>query len=874
MASTRMLTQLLRDDNIAYAVRPVSTFSQIIENKDTYITSDIKVIFMINCGAVYNINKALNLSQSERRCFILDNHRPFHLANVHSRENVVVFDDKTPDAIELDTARSSMFNEESADTTYSQPDNLLRSQHGGTIDFDFPASDDDSDYSDRSSDSSEGDSDDHDEMQFEDELSEDEDLENNDEEAASDDEDQIGEAESDDVEDEAVDVGDGDDDAVVVSTEDTDGINQNNVDNIQESDNTMNTDAVDDDAVIADLSDNGSNSAPTNADYISSDNSNETSGEGSNTSSSGKRATDGEAEINDGNEDEDDTQPRGVKRKGLQQKYDPKKQKKIEYKNYYRKFYDHAPPTAVMMYNLISSRGGSATPLEHIWQAVLGVMDQYHKYRLSEENFQGCREWLREILGDHVSASNSSSQNSRYTVGEGDQEVVIPGAETGHIVHSRDYKLFLYRHQSLFDAMFHSPIVASSLHIWSQSQGEGKLREVLATLGLPLQQCKQLFNFMNPSMRRHFHAEVTKDRSSVLEPHLDENGTEIRNKSKDEFDNEKLIANFCKELIGYSFFRYNSFRNPVSSSDVVLAASALLEMCKSEDFAPLTHADSRGAQNDENVNNQNAAAINQSNTNNGMKKESGGNLSMMVAFNDAYDCLGMRSDDLLKKGINTAIAIQKAIVRRATMLLEEGSDALHSMHRFYYTNINNISESGRGTSGGTLASIATNPNSRSHSSKGNNSNIDFDSNSQDIDSIFSRPLVLARLGHFVMDVKRSLKKKDGGWVGSKLFPFFLLSKRRDRMLIVGVSPLHGKFGEKEGPDGVNNMSEQQINNLKVLASFKHFYKAAAVDLKIEYKCDGFDSNIIEIAVEDAYDFIGNLDRLYREAVNPKQLGKL
>ena len=43
---------------------------------------------------MHNIPKAFELEQGgDTRCFIMDNHRPFHLANVHSRHNVVVFDD-------------------------------------------------------------------------------------------------------------------------------------------------------------------------------------------------------------------------------------------------------------------------------------------------------------------------------------------------------------------------------------------------------------------------------------------------------------------------------------------------------------------------------------------------------------------------------------------------------------------------------------------------------------------------------------------------------------------------------------------------------------------------------------------------------------
>ena len=52
MAATRMLTQLLRIDNIAYVVRPVTNFSQVLQNFRSYVTTEIKTIILINCGAV------------------------------------------------------------------------------------------------------------------------------------------------------------------------------------------------------------------------------------------------------------------------------------------------------------------------------------------------------------------------------------------------------------------------------------------------------------------------------------------------------------------------------------------------------------------------------------------------------------------------------------------------------------------------------------------------------------------------------------------------------------------------------------------------------------------------------------------------------
>jgi hypothetical protein len=50
---------------------------------------------------MHNIAKVFNLEQGgDTRCIIFDNHRPLHLANIHSQHNVVVFDDVH--AIEMD----------------------------------------------------------------------------------------------------------------------------------------------------------------------------------------------------------------------------------------------------------------------------------------------------------------------------------------------------------------------------------------------------------------------------------------------------------------------------------------------------------------------------------------------------------------------------------------------------------------------------------------------------------------------------------------------------------------------------------------------------------------------------------------------------
>ena len=59
MASAKILTQLLRSENVAYKLRPVANFSHIASIVEEFTTSEIKTVFMINCGAVRDIELVL-----------------------------------------------------------------------------------------------------------------------------------------------------------------------------------------------------------------------------------------------------------------------------------------------------------------------------------------------------------------------------------------------------------------------------------------------------------------------------------------------------------------------------------------------------------------------------------------------------------------------------------------------------------------------------------------------------------------------------------------------------------------------------------------------------------------------------------------------
>lgn len=115
-----MLCQLLRGDHIAYTVRAATNLSQMLRVFQTSLTSDIKTLFLVNCGVIHDIPKLLELEQGgDLRCFILDNHRPIHLKNYYSKHNVVVFGGPS-DFQDIPSDGSELSSEHSEDSDDSE----------------------------------------------------------------------------------------------------------------------------------------------------------------------------------------------------------------------------------------------------------------------------------------------------------------------------------------------------------------------------------------------------------------------------------------------------------------------------------------------------------------------------------------------------------------------------------------------------------------------------------------------------------------------------------------------------------------------------------------------------------------------------------
>jgi hypothetical protein len=193
----------------------------------------------------------------------------------------------------------------------------------------------------------------------------------------------------------------------------------------------------------------------------------------------------------------------------------------------------HASPTALMLLPQIRTKFSAYghIPLDIMWQAILGITDQYTRGRSPEDIYDSYCDYLKLNLADHLeTATDRVNYNIQEVVStEGGvatirgtvanpaaptaenataiTSITVPGAQTGHIELSSDYRFFLYRHWSLYDSMFHSVYVASKFTIWN-SRGKSRVNELLAEMGVSLQQCKQSYQYMNPQTRDQFRNQL------------------------------------------------------------------------------------------------------------------------------------------------------------------------------------------------------------------------------------------------------------------------------------------------------------------------------------------------------------------------------
>ena len=402
-----------------------------------------------------------------------------------------------------------------------------------------------------------------------------------------------------------------------------------------------------------------------------------------------------------------------------------------------------------------------------LWLACVGVTDAYLHSRLDLSGYSVLAMELRNksnhlfpndqfdrvsntVYAEHLlggEAQDSSNNNNKLTK--------IGFSGNGRILSESDFRFFLLRHSSLFDAMVYSGFVSTKLQL-TTTRGMQKLQELLAKMGYPLEECHQPFAFMKPNLRRN-----------------------LREKIKD-YAEEYGLENF--EFT--SFFRITGYQSLLSACDTSYAVSALLE-CTS-------NTSGNNSSNNREVQDDDAALIESFNiafdalnsnaaptvSLNGL---SGGGNDLVSLVNGG----SLTGSTGLGAGIRLAMSLQKSIMTTASSLMERG--AITRLRHFRYAYVTCSSQAH--TLGVNAAGPpATRSNEQQEGDKP--------------DHVFCKPLALTRLAHYLMDLHR----ETGKWTGAKARPLILLAEkpRTNTYLVVGY-----EYPESEG-DFVKNRFGQNF----------------------------------------------------------------
>jgi len=621
ICACRILTYLLRADDICYELRPCISYPTFISTISK-LENDIVGIVCINIGAMRNLSKL----QCNVKLYIFDSHRPFHLGNIHAGENVVVF---------LEGWRDD-------DDVISDGDDL--SGRGGES-----SSDDDSDSSD-SDDDSFGSSD-GDEQEFE-----------------------------------------GGDDHV--SEEQDNGPKRSITPSPNSKRKRNRLDIEDDDTAVSSLQD----------------------------------------------DDDDDNSKNIQPTEGLSLK-ELRRTRRRRIAVYYSSGTYHSVPASWAVF-MLSQQLRFSDSSDLLWLACVGLSDAYLHHRLSVTGYNHLASFLSsDVKRLFPQDLLSKSLKALYAK----DNTPISTSEHGAILCELDFIFFLLRHSSLYDSMTHTTSLALHFKVWKRD-GVEVFRELLAKMGFPLQECRQPYYFMKPTLRKRLKDALVK------------------------CSEEYGLNN--RDLFYQGFFRITGYQSFLSAADMAYAISALQELpsssSKTQDVDDQDQDERRTLQ----------------------------------CFHQAYDALSNTNSTSLQSGLRLAKQLQKTIISAAISLDEK--NAIVRLLHFRYAYLHHCSSSEDDAVSSTL-------------------------------SMFSNPLALTRLAHFIVLMKLQQVKQKGN------LPLVLLTEKpnQDKYLVIGYTW---------------NPEDEVVKN-----KFESLFELAAESMgEGQVKFESFEGNCVEVDKRNVQKFMEQL----------------
>jgi len=144
-----------------------------------------------------------------------------------------------------------------------------------------------------------------------------------------------------------------------------------------------------------------------------------------------------------------------------------------------------------------------------LWCWILGNAYQYLYSRIGKEQYE---QEVYEINEDCQKLNPNVYNQRTYPEGEEEEKktantkdiysvkLTSKNREVGTVMMERDLKLMLYRHWTLYDSMKNSNYTVSKLFTWKEP-GEKELLKFFVTIGVPLDQAKQLYDYLDSDVR-------------------------------------------------------------------------------------------------------------------------------------------------------------------------------------------------------------------------------------------------------------------------------------------------------------------------------------------------------------------------------------
>ncbi|TNM89521.1 cell division control protein 45 homolog [Takifugu flavidus] len=261
------------------------------------------------------------------------------------------------------------------------------------------------------------------------------------------------------------------------------------------------------------------------------------------------RDDDGDEEGGDsGNESDEGSEPSGKRRRfdeGAVERRIERQRAKREWEARrreilfdYEQYEYHGTSAAMMLFELAWMLTKDTKDM--LWWAIIGLTDQLVHDKITRMKY------ITDVgtMQRHVSRHSHRNEDDENSL----------SIDCMRISFEYDLRLTLYQHWSLYESICNSCYTSSSFKLWTLN-GQKKLQEFLADMGLPLKQVRQKFNSMDMSIKENLR--------DVIE----------------ESSNKYGMKDIRIQTFGVHF----GFKNRFLASDMVHATAALLESTEKED---------------------------------------------------------------------------------------------------------------------------------------------------------------------------------------------------------------------------------------------------------------------------------------------------